>query len=290
MCTLFKTPGRALIVYTDLDGTLLDHDTYSFTPALPALQRLTSLNVPVIPVTSKTLAELRIIDREIDLNGPGIIENGGLIAVPEGYFGDVTAQQAENGYYLEYLSPPYETIVEHLAGLRDRFGFRFDGFADLSADAVARLTGLGIEEARRAKQRLCSEPLIWHDSDSAFEQFTAELAALGYTLTRGGRFHHVLGQTDKAHAIGKLNAMYARAGFSGYTSMALGDSPNDSRMLLAADVAVVIRRKDGSWLDMETDKPVIRTSTTGPDGWNEAIQHYLDSTAAQNAAERTQHG
>ena len=230
------------------------------------------------------------IGREIDLNGPGIIENGGLIAVPEGYFGGVTAQQTENGYHLEYLSPPYETIVEHLAGLRDRFGFRFEGFADLAVGAVAGLTGLGIEEAQRAKQRLCSEPLIWHDSDSAFEQFTVELAALGYTLIKGGRFHHVLGETDKAHAIGKLNAMYARAGFSGYTSMALGDSPNDRRMLLAADVAVASGARMAAGWTWNTDMEIIRTSATGPDGWNEAIQHYLDSTAAQNAAERTQHG
>ncbi|MDH4012299.1 MAG: HAD hydrolase family protein, partial [Desulfobacterales bacterium] len=121
-------------------------------------------------------------------------------------------------------------------------------------------------------------------------QFTAELDVLGYTLVKGGRFYHVLGQTDKARAISKLNAMFAHAGFTGYTSLALGDSPNDSQMLLAADVAVAVRRKDGSWLDLDTDKAIIQTSATGPDGWNEAIQHYLDSTAAQRAAERTQHG
>ena len=290
MQTPFKHPDCPLVVYTDLDGTLLDHDSYAFEPALPALQRLASLNVPVIPVTSKTLAELLVLGRELDLHGPCITENGGVIAVPEGYFGGGTSQQTEDGYHLEYLSPHYETIVDQLAKLRNRFGFRFEGFSDLSVDAVAEQTGLGIEEAQRAKQRLCSEPLSWHDSDIAFEQFATELEALDYTLVKGGRFYHVLGETDKAHAIGKLNAMFATAGFTGYTSMALGDSPNDRQMLLAADVAVAVRRKDGSWLDLNTDMEIIRTSATGPDGWNEAIQHYLDRTAAQSATERTQHG
>jgi len=277
-----------LVVFTDLDGTLLDHDSYAFEPALPALQRLASLNVPVVPVTSKTLAELLVLGRELDLHGPCITENGGVIAVPEGYFGGDISQQTEDGYYLEYLSPHYETIVSHLAELRNRFGF--DGFSDLSIADVARQTGLSTGEAQRARQRLCSEPLTWHDTDAAFEQFSNELKALDYTLVKGGRFHHVLGKTDKAHAISKLNTMFAEAGFTGYTSMALGDSPNDSQMLLAADVAVAVRRKDGSWLDLNTDKAIIRTSATGPDGWNEAVQHYLDSTAAQSAAERTQHG
>ena len=290
MHTAFKHPDCPLVIYTDLDGTLLDHDSYAFAPALPALQRLATLNVPVIPVTSKTLAELRVLGRELNLHGPCIVENGGVIAVPEGYFGDDSPLPTQEGYHLEYLSPHYETIVGHLNGLRKRFGFRFNGFADLSTDAVAERTGLGTEEAQRARQRLCSEPLAWDDSDTAFEQFTTELNALGYTLVRGGRFYHVLGQTDKARAISKLNAMFARAGFTGYTSLALGDSPNDSQMLLTADVAVAVRRKDGSWLDLDTDKAIIQTSATGPDGWNEAIQHYLDSSVAQRAAERTQHG
>jgi mannosyl-3-phosphoglycerate phosphatase len=290
MHTPFKQPDHPLVVYTDLDGTLLDHDSYTFTPALPALQRLALLNVPVIPVTSKTLAELLVLDRKLNLHGPCITENGGVIAVPEGYFGGDTSAETQAGYHLEYLSPHYKTIVDKLNELRNRFGFRFEGFADLSIEAVAEQTGLSTGEAQRARRRLCSEPLTWHDSDTALEQFAAELDALDYTLVRGGRFYHVLGKTDKARAISKLNELFARAGFTGYTSLALGDSPNDSQMLLAADVAVAVRRKDGGWLDIETDKAIIRTSATGPDGWNEAIQHYLDNTAAQNAAERTQHG
>jgi mannosyl-3-phosphoglycerate phosphatase len=290
MQTPFKHPDCPLVVYTDLDGTLLDHDSYTFEPALPALHRLASLNVPVIPVTSKTMAELRVLGRELQLRGPCITENGGLIAVPENYFGDNSTQPTEGGYRLEYLSPRYDTILSDLTGLRNRFGFRFDGFADLSVEDVAAQTGLSNEEAQQARQRMCSEPLTWRDSDSAFERFSAELKALGYTLVRGGRFHHVLGRTDKAKAIGRLNAMFADAGFTGYTSIALGDSPNDSQMLLAADVAVLIRRKDGSWLELDTDRTIIRTTAAGPGGWNEAIQHYLDSANAQSTAERTQHG
>ncbi len=288
--TPFTPPDRPLVVYTDLDGTLLDHDSYSFAPALPALQRLASLHIPVIPVTSKTLSELLVLGRELNLQGPCITENGGMIAIPRGYFGETATAETSDGYQLEYLSPHYATIVDDLNQLRERYGFRFEGFADLSTAAVAEQTGLDNDAAERARRRLCSEPLTWQDSDAAFERFATELKALGYTLVRGGRFHHVLGNTDKALAIGKLNDLFARAGFTGFTSLALGDSPNDRQMLLSADVAVVVRRKDGSWLDLETDKTIIRTSAAGPDGWNEAIQQYLDTTAAHEAAERTQHG
>ena len=38
------------LVVTDLDGSLLDHHSYDFSPAAPWLARLKQMGVPVIPV------------------------------------------------------------------------------------------------------------------------------------------------------------------------------------------------------------------------------------------------
>ena len=64
------------IVFTDLDGTLLDHETYDHSPALPALAALAARDIPVIPVTSKTSDELRPLMADIGLEGGFIAENG----------------------------------------------------------------------------------------------------------------------------------------------------------------------------------------------------------------------
>ena len=290
MHEIFHIPAQPLIVFTDLDGTLLDHDSYDFTPALPALNRLKSLLVPVVPVTSKTLAELQVLTGQLRLQGPVVAENGGVIAIPDGYFeAEPPAHANEQGYLVELLSPAYERIVDDLARLRQMHGFRFEGFSDLSADAVTALTGLGREDAQRARQRMCSEPLVWHDSEAAFSRFQSALTELGYNLVRGGRFHHVLGQTDKARAIKTLLERYARAGLHDVTTIGLGDSPNDLQMLAAVSVPVAIRRKDGGWLEHDIPNTIINTHATGPEGWNEAIQQYLDRHEA-GGTERTQHG
>lgn len=42
------------LVFTDLDGSLLDHHNYSYVNALPQLASLEQLGIPVIPATSKT--------------------------------------------------------------------------------------------------------------------------------------------------------------------------------------------------------------------------------------------
>jgi len=79
-------PRRQLVVFSDLDGTLLDHDTYSFDDARPALERLGHAGVPLVLCTSKTRAEVEPLREALDNDSPFIVENGGAIMIPDGYF------------------------------------------------------------------------------------------------------------------------------------------------------------------------------------------------------------
>ena len=67
--------NQKFVVFTDLDGSFLDHSTYDYTPALPAVTRLAALGIPIIPVTSKTLAEIEALDLPFG-DGPKVAENG----------------------------------------------------------------------------------------------------------------------------------------------------------------------------------------------------------------------
>jgi len=75
------------IIFTDLDGTLLDHNNYSFKDVLPMLDFLFSNRIPLIIVTSKTETEVIRIQKLLKINEPFIIENGAGIIIPrnEGY-------------------------------------------------------------------------------------------------------------------------------------------------------------------------------------------------------------
>lgn len=70
-----------LAVFTDLDGTLLDHNTYSWDAARPALDRLVRLQCLVVLASSKTAAEVLALQDIMALSGqPALVENGsGLI-------------------------------------------------------------------------------------------------------------------------------------------------------------------------------------------------------------------
>lgn len=59
-----------LLIMTDLDGTLLDHESYHWEAARPALQRLAAANIPVIINSSKTAAEIRELRGRLNNNWP----------------------------------------------------------------------------------------------------------------------------------------------------------------------------------------------------------------------------
>jgi mannosyl-3-phosphoglycerate phosphatase len=278
--TGFTPPDIPLLVFTDLDGSLLDHDDYGFAEAQPALTQLDALRIPLIPVTSKTLAEMQVLGPALGTRHPLIVENGCVICLPDGYFALTENTVSVDGYALLQLSPDYTTLLAELQQLRADHGFRFRGFHDMDSGEIARETGLGQAAAELARRRLCSEPVTWEDTEAALENFRQALAQRQLRLVKGGRFWHVLSLANKGSAIKKLASLYRTHGLQTFTSLALGDSPNDCSMLKAADIAVVIRRKDGSLMDCDTGGPVIQTTEPGPAGWNAAVLQVLQTLPA----------
>ena len=256
------TPAAQWLVFTDLDGTLLDHDTYDYRPALPALGRLRQAGIPVIPATSKTLAELDDLAQRLELTGPRVAENGSVIALP-GPPPRITITR-----------PGYAGIRAFLAQCRQRPGWRFQGFGDMSVEEIADHTGLSPEEAERAAQRLASEPLLWLGSAQHMHQFCAYASDQGLRVLQGGRFVHLLGDTDKGRALQAVTGSWGGP----VRSIALGDSPNDCDLLLAADIPVIVRRKDGTHLALPQRPDAIITQAAGPAGWNQAINRLLERT------------
>ncbi len=268
-----------LLVVTDLDGSLLDHYTYSFNPARTALDRLRELKIPLIPNTSKTSAELGPLRRDLKVEDPYIVENGSAIFLPRASFpqppgGKICSQES----YLVELGLDYREILRRLTPLRQKFNYR--GYSDFGDNELEQLTGLDHEQLALSRQRQFSEPLMWLDSDDARDAFLVEIRRLGLHTLQGGRFLHVLGRTDKGVALNRLRSIYEQVFGQRFTVMALGDSGNDIAMLEASDWPVVISSPSHDLPHLNKDRPVTVSSKYGPEGWNECvldlIERYLD--------------
>ena len=271
------------LLFTDLDGTLLDHETYSFDPARPALRQLHGRGIPLILTTSKTLIEVIDLNRALHNRAPMIIENGGAMAFPldREYPFALPEHELVEQHAVMRFSPEYSTIRAFIDRQRDAHGYRMRGFGDMRAIEVAQLTGLAVEEAEQARRRLCSEPLVWDDDADRLKAFAEAATSAGLRLTRGGRFHHLMGNTSKAAAMRAMVELYR--GDSEPMIVACGDSENDVEMLESADIAVVVMRHDGTHLASRGREQTIRTVQPGPAGWNMAIEALLGALAGQAA-------
>ncbi len=255
------------VVFTDLDGTLLDHSTYSYEAAEPALEQLRQNAIPVILNSSKTRPEMEALRYSLENEDPFIVENGAAVIVPKHTF--ETAEDA-----VITFAQPREVLLEVLWGLRHE-GFRFKSFNDFTVAELARETGLTNVKAEMAKQRIATEPLLWLGSNDTLAEFKARLSEFELQLIKGGRFYHVMGQYDKADAMNHLMALYRQhTPDQPFVSVALGDSPNDQKMLAAADFAVIIKGVNSNQVKVPHSN-VIKSTHPGPEGWNECITALL---------------
>lgn len=268
----------SLLVFTDLDGTLLDHDDYSFAAARPALDRLAALQVPVIPVTSKTRAEVEQLRTRLGNAHPFIAENGAAVYIPEAYFPqppDGTTHR--DGYWVAERCPPREHWLACLALLKAQFPGEFDHFAGMGPEGIAAATGLSLEQARLANRREYSEPVQWTGSPERKALFERALRAEGANPLQGGRFLAVAGDCDKGRALAWLREAYRNAwGCTTIADLAAGDSGNDVAMLEAAQTALVIRSPVHDFPDLNRTAGVIYSNSPGPAGWAEGVGRWLD--------------
>lgn len=268
-----------MIVFTDLDGTLLDSATYSFDAAGEALNELRAREVPLIVVSSKTRAEIESIRVRLRNHHPFIVENGGAMFIPKGYFDrPVDGATVHGEYEVVRLGVPYARLRASLKDIEQALGIRLRGFGDMTESDIARRTGLSEAEAALAKQREYDEPFIIDAPPVRLENVRCESAARGLRCTSGGLFHHLTGDNDKGRACRLLIDCYRQrsaAARERLLTVAVGDSANDLSMLLAVDRPILVRKPDGSY-DPEVRAPnIILAPGTGPIGWNQAVREVL---------------
>jgi len=250
-----------------LDGTLLDHDTYSFAAAAPALRLLSQKGCPLVICTSKTRAEIEVVREKIGTADPFISENGGAVFIPRGYFAVPVGHTRETGsYQVVELGTPYDRLRAALGDIRAETRCRVAGFGDMTVEEVARDAGLDRASARLARMREYDEPFV--PDPACVEAVLAEIEARGLRHTRGGRYFHLTGDNDKGRAVSLLAALF-RQEYRTVTTVGLGDSRNDLPMLAATDIAVLVQKPDGSY--EETGLEVVHADGIGPEGWNRAV-------------------
>ncbi len=263
-----------LLLFTDLDGTLLDHHTYSADEAITAIQKLKEARVPLIFCSSKTIDEQVYLQKKLQIHAPFIAENGGAIGWPEDYF--LSAHVPSGVYWHGYQVLPFSSvdraeILEVLQLVPSIWGLR--GFSDLCPVELAKYTSLDNAGLIRAQNRWYTETLVspvLEDQDTA-QALKQWLSDYGLTLIKGGRFWTVqAANVHKGAAVRWLTRLFRKITGSKIPVAAIGDSMNDIPMLQAANMAFLVRNGSLEWAPMEM-KHLVKLNHPGPKGFREAV-------------------
>jgi len=287
------------LIFTDLDGSLMDHHSYSFAPAVPLLAELKTLSLPVIPITSKTFAEVMTLRDQLDNRHPFIVENGAAIYVPSRYFKTQPEHALlENGFWVLRNVPRrakwQQLLAERVADFNGEFETFDSVYAASGAAGVAAITGLELHAAEMANQREHSEPVHWLGSPQRKQAFVYRLKEAGATVLQGGRFLNIGGDVDKGRAMLQLRDLYLADANLPATSqqesnnnhceiLAIGDSNNDVAMLELASSALIIRADDRSPPSLKRTENCYTSRQIGPEGWVEGVNLWLQKTNNANS-------
>ena len=265
-----------ILVFTDLDGTLLDHRTYSFEPARAALRLLRESGIPLIVCTSKTRAEVEAIRAALENTDPFVVENGAAVFIPDGYLStEIPAARKDSGYLVIEIGTSYHRILRAFSQMKKRVPGRLRGFSDLSVEEVARLTGLSREEAARAKKREYDEPFLLDDPATHLEIIRKTAESSGLSITQG-RFFHLTGDNDKGRAVRLVKDIYSRAGEIAPWTIGLGDSPNDLPLLENVDFPVLVQKPGERYEPSIRLDKLIFAPGEGPVGWSAAVRELVE--------------
>jgi mannosyl-3-phosphoglycerate phosphatase len=293
-------------VFTDIDGTLVDINTAEYGKKTDKLIRLIKeRNIPLILTSAKTRLEQNKIREDLGVSDPFIVENGGAIVIPKGYFPDYAlrnikyplreTQETKNGAIdvnheiVVELGKPADYIRAKLSDIRKKYSINFRGVADISVEKLSNLAFISREQAKRMAQRNYGETILQIQSED-IARFIKYVQEDGMKVIHGGRFFDVTVGTDKGIAVGILKKLFKDKFHNNVTFFGIGDSTNDIPMLNLMDIPILVQRQDSSWVDdgeikmknavdssrsRISSNKLIKVEGIGPNGWENAIHKII---------------
>lgn len=255
------------IIFTDLDGTFLNHNDYSFSDNKEALSKIKKDNIPLIFTTSKTRKEVEILQKKVNIKEPFIIENGAALFIPKNYMGfDFSFLNTYENYHILQLGVAYKEVLIFYNKYKTEF--ELFGFSDMTEEEVANQTGLPITKIEDTKNRDFTEPFIIKD-ESKIKDLKRIADDYGLKITKGGRFYHLIGKNqDKGKAVNACVEIFEKLYKTSIRSIGLGDGDNDIPLLQNVTIPIAIQNHKGEYIDLEG---IQKSDFKGAKGWNQMI-------------------
>ena len=264
---------KRYLIFTDLDGTLLDHDNYSYGNNKKMISTIINNKNEIIFNTSKTFSECKKLLKEFKLsNMPFSTENGAVLYFPKIRFNKIKNSSSFEKYW-KVRTAKLSSKNWHQFLLKKQKKFNFLIAQDLSPKILKKYTNL--DNTSKMLNREASQIILWKDSLVNLKKFKNVLKSEKKgVLIQGSRFMQVSSVCNKRIAKKLISHAYDYQFYGTYSknTIALGDSKNDIDMLNSANYPCLIKNRSGYFLKLRSNKKnIIKSSKFAPDGWNQVL-------------------
>ena len=277
------------LIFTALEGALIDPRTESFADAEEALYELDRRKIAYVLMTSRTREEIEPIRRKLGHTHPFVTERGGGIFFPDGYFSLKIPGVVRTARYLSIAQGrPYAEVCEALDDIAEECAVGVAGFHHMSTREIAENTGLRPRIAELARAREFDEPFYFTSADEkAIARFVETARERGFDARQGETFWHLSSRCDPARAVRTLAQLFRDAAHIKLSLVGIGAGEDDLAWLRATNHAILLPAsrhgaEPGGAAPAAPDRSVrARPSSIsmgeapGPAGWNKAILNVI---------------
>ena len=255
-----------ILIFTDLDGSLLDRDTFKFDEIKDYIRQLISKGIFIIPNTSKTEEEILEFNSDLGSSLPFISENGSSI----------------NGLNLLNKDLPQELILSREKEIlleifkktvSPNLQNKCKWLSEMDTRNQSLILGLEHKKLKMALDRKFTLPFIFNGNKNQKKELSKIIKNKGLFLQEGGRVIHLTDRVNKAKAL-KVFVRFYKKNNKNVKTIAVGDNYNDLDMLKTSDFPCLVFN-DKFTLDEIPINNLITTNKPSPEGWADVIKMAL---------------
>ncbi len=256
----------SLIIFTDLDGSLLHRDNFKFDEIKDYIKSLIDDGITIIPNTSKTEKEIEEFIKELGSNIPFISENGssihGLNLINTNFPNKIILSRDK-----QELIKIFNSKVPEELKTKCKF------ISNMNIKQQTSIFGLQENNLKNALNRKYTFPFIFEGDKIEKNKLLKFLKSSSLNMQEGGRVLNLGDNTDKVKSMNQVLKIYKKVE-SKIKVIAVGDNFNDLDMLRNCDIPCLVFNDEFKQDQVNIDN-LIFSNKPSPEGWADVIKTAL---------------
>ncbi|MDC3030394.1 HAD-IIB family hydrolase [Candidatus Pelagibacter sp.] len=255
-----------VVIFTDLDGSLLHRDTFKFDSIKEYIKSLINNGIIIIPNSSKTEKEIEKFNEELGVKLPYISENGsaihGLNLINQNFPNKIDLSRAK-----EELINIFNTKISENLKIKCKL------VANMSREDQSIIFGLTGKELDNAMNRKFTSPFLFEGTKNEKNKLSKILKSNSLSLQEGGRVINLCDSVNKVKSMNKVVKIFKKIEIN-TKIIAVGDNYNDLEMLRNSDIPCLVFN-DQFKLDQINIDNLIVSNKPSPEGWADVVKMAL---------------